>query len=155
MFLSRLMISRLPTVGGLVAVVAALLLAPGLASAQQLSYPPPSGNTKMWPWNVGYTGAAQLAPRPAAPTPPQVARRAPTYLPPRWDGTLLVTVRGTAPAPATATAAAPPTVNLRGPDGVVRSFPLEGGPEAIQRREVIVRPGESASIQVTGTARRR
>ena len=43
----------------------------------------------------------------------------------------------------------------RGPNGEVRSFPVAGGPEAIQRREVIVRPGDSATINVTGTARAR
>jgi hypothetical protein len=109
------------------------------------------GNTKMWPWNVGYTGPRQAAPAPAAPTPPVVAPRAPAYFPPHWDGSLLVAV--TQPAPARTTA--PLTVNLRGPDGVVRSFPVEGGPEAIQRREVIVRAGESATISVLGTARAR
>ena len=151
MFLSRLVMTRLPILGGLAVAVAAVLLAAGPAPAQQVSYPPATGNTKMWPWNVGYTGVVQPAPRPAAPTPPPVARRAPTYLPPHWDGSLLVTVTQPAPAPA----AAPLTVKLRGPEGVVRSFPVEGGPEAIQRREVIVRPGESASINVTGTARAR
>jgi hypothetical protein len=123
----------------------ALALVAGPAPAQQLSYPPPTGNMKMWPWNVGYTGVV----RPAAPTPPTLARRPPTYLPPRWDGTLLVTVT----QPAAARAAAPLAVNLRGPDGLVRSFPVEGGPEAIQRREVIVHPGESATVNVTGTVR--
>jgi hypothetical protein len=155
MFLSRLMISRLPILSGLAVAVAALLLAAGPASAQQPGYGPPPGASKLWPWNVQGASQVVAAPRPAAPVIPPAAYRTPVFLPPRWDGSLMVTVTGTAPAPATATAAAPPTVNLRGPDGVVRSFPLEGGPEAIQRREVIVRPGESASIQVTGTARRR
>jgi hypothetical protein len=155
MFLSRLVISRVSILGGLAVAVAALLLAAGTASAQQPGSGPPPGASKLWPWNV--RGAYQVVtiPRPVATVTPPVFYRTPVFLPPRWDGSLLVTVTGTAPAPATATAAAPPTVNLRGPDGVVRSFPLEGGPEAIQRREVIVRPGESASIQVTATARRR
>ena len=151
MFLSRLMISRLPILGGLAVAAAALLLAAGPASAQQPGSPSSGGNTKQWPWNVGYTGPRETAGRPATLTPPPVARRAPASLPPRWDGTFLVTV--TSPAPTRTTA--PLAVNLRGPDGVVRSFPVEGGPEAIQRREVIVRPGESATINVTGTAKAR
>ena len=150
MFLSRLVISRWPILGGL-AAAAALLLSAAPASAQQPGYPPPMGNTKMWPWNVGYTGPRAAAALPAAPTPPPVVRRGPVYLPPHWDGSLLVTV--TRPAPAQRPA--PLVVNLRGPNGVVRSFPVTGGPEAIQRQEVIVRPGESATVNVTGTARAR
>jgi hypothetical protein len=149
MFLSRLLISRLPVLGGLAVAVGALLLAAGPAPAQQLRSPPPNGNTKMWPYNVGYTGPVVPAPRPATLTPPPVARRAPASLPPHWDGTFLVVVSPPAPA----RTAAPLVVNLRGPDGEVRSFPLAGGPEAIQRREVIVRPGETATINVTGTAK--
>jgi hypothetical protein len=150
MRLSRMARFCLSVLGGLGAA-AALLLAAAPASAQQPGYPPPNGNTKMWPWNVGYTGPREAAPRAAALTPPPVTRRAPASLPPRWDGTLLVTV--TRPAPAQTTA--PLVVNLRGPDGVVRAFPLAGGPEAIQRQEVVVRPGESATINVTARARAR
>ena len=39
-------------------------------------------------------------------------------------------------------------VNLRGPDGQVRRFLVEGGREAIQYRQVVVRPGESVTIQL-------
>ena len=150
MFLFRLMVSRSPILGGLAVALAAMLLAAGPASAQQPGSPPANGNTKMWPYNVGSTVPRDTAARPAALTPLPVARRAPASLPPQWDGTLLVTVT---PAPARTTA--PLVVNLRGPDGLVRSFPVAGGPEAIQRREVIVRPGESATVNVTGTARTR
>ena len=149
MFLSRLVMSRWPLLGGLAVAAAAVLLAAGPAAAQQPGSPPPNGNTKMWPYNVGYSGPRETAARPATLTPPPVARRAPASLPPHWDGSLLVTVTPAAPARTTA----PLTVNLRGPEGVVHSFPVVGGPDAIQRRVVIVRPGESASINVTGTAR--
>ena len=151
MVLSRFGLSRLPLLGGLAVAVGTLLLAAAPVSAQQPGYPAPNGNTKMWPWNVGSTVPREPAARPAALTPPPVARRAPASLPPRWDGSLLVTV--TRPAPARTTA--PLVVKLRGPDGEVRSFPLAGGPETIQRREVVVRPGESATLNVTGTARAR
>jgi hypothetical protein len=39
-------------------------------------------------------------------------------------------------------------VNLRGPDGQVRRFPVEGGREAIQSPQVIVlRPGASVTVR--------
>jgi hypothetical protein len=154
MFLSHKVLCRLPVLGGL-AVGAALLLAAGPASAQQPGYgTPPPGASKLWPWNVGWAPPAQTATRPAAPATAPAVRRTPAGLPPHWDGSLLVTVTRRAPAQAVA-ATAPPapaglTVNLRGPDGVVRSFPVEGGRASIQpSQEVIVRPGTSATINVT------
>jgi hypothetical protein len=40
-------------------------------------------------------------------------------------------------------------VNLRGPDGQVRRFPIEGGQRAIQAPTVVVlRPGQSVTIQM-------
>jgi hypothetical protein len=40
-------------------------------------------------------------------------------------------------------------VNLRGPDGVVRRFPVEGGRAAIQAPPVVVlRPGESVTLHL-------
>jgi hypothetical protein len=50
----------------------------------------------------------------------------------------------TVPAPAAADAV---YVDLRGPDGQVRRFPLEGGRAAIQVQEVVLRPGSSVTIQ--------
>ena len=43
-------------------------------------------------------------------------------------------------------AAEPLTDGLRGPDGQVRRFAVEGGPDAIQVRSVIVRPGQSVTL---------
>jgi hypothetical protein len=40
-------------------------------------------------------------------------------------------------------------VDIRGPDGQVRRFPLEGGRAAIQVQEVVLRPGGSVTIQWT------
>jgi hypothetical protein len=39
-------------------------------------------------------------------------------------------------------------VALRGPDGQVRRFPLEGGPDVIQVRRLVLRPGQTLTIQV-------
>jgi hypothetical protein len=155
MFLSRMVLCRLPALGGLAVAAAALLLAAGPASAQPPGYgSPPSGASKMWPWNVGYPSPPAAAARPAAPVTPPASYRAPAGLPPHWDGTLLVTVTRAVPAQAVAATAAPRpaalTVSLRGPDGVVRSYPVEGGRASIQpSQEIIVRPGTSATINAT------
>ena len=42
---------------------------------------------------------------------------------------------------------APVYVDIRGPDGQLRRFPLEGGRAAIQYRQVILHPGERLTIQ--------
>jgi hypothetical protein len=41
----------------------------------------------------------------------------------------------------------PVYVTLRGPDGEVRRFLLEGGRAAIQYRQVVLRPGQSVTIR--------
>jgi hypothetical protein len=42
----------------------------------------------------------------------------------------------------------PVYVDLRGPDGQVRRFPVEGGREAIRyQQSVVLRPGNSLTIQ--------
>jgi hypothetical protein len=42
----------------------------------------------------------------------------------------------------------PVYVDLRGPDGQVRRFPVEGGREAIRYQQtVVLRPGSSLTIQ--------
>jgi hypothetical protein len=42
----------------------------------------------------------------------------------------------------------PVYVDIRGPDGQVRSYEVEGGREAIQYRQVVVRPGGSVTIRL-------
>jgi hypothetical protein len=42
----------------------------------------------------------------------------------------------------------PVYVDLRGPDGQVRSYLVEGGQEAIQYRQIAVRPGGSVTIRL-------
>jgi hypothetical protein len=44
-------------------------------------------------------------------------------------------------------AAQPVYVDIRQPDGTVRTIPLEGGRDAIQTQEVVVRAGQSVTIQ--------
>jgi hypothetical protein len=44
-------------------------------------------------------------------------------------------------------ATAPVYVDIRGPDGQVRRFPVEGGRAAIQYRQVILHPGEMLTIR--------
>jgi hypothetical protein len=41
----------------------------------------------------------------------------------------------------------PLAVDLRGPDGQIRRFPVEGGRAAIQTTQVVLRPGESVTIR--------
>jgi hypothetical protein len=42
-------------------------------------------------------------------------------------------------------------VDIRGPDGQVRSFALANGRDTIQARTIVVRPGEKLTIQLNGT----
>src|SRR5262249_57660651 len=44
----------------------------------------------------------------------------------------------------------PVYVNLRGPDGRVRRFLVEGGRAALEDRQVVLRPGQSVTIHVAG-----
>jgi hypothetical protein len=39
-------------------------------------------------------------------------------------------------------------VDLRSPDGRTRRFAVEGGPSAIQSRQLLLRPGESLTIRL-------
>jgi hypothetical protein len=41
------------------------------------------------------------------------------------------------------------SVNLRGPDGQLRRFAVEGGREALSSRIVVLRPGESVTVRLT------
>jgi hypothetical protein len=132
MFLSRMLRFPLPSLGGLTVAAAALLLAAGPAAAQ------PPWSSKLWPWNVQGASETAAVPRTSAPTGSQSgsAQRAPSF------NSVRVVVTRAARAPA------PEYVTLRGPDGVVRTFPLEGGREAIVVREVTLRPGEQLTLNV-------
>ena len=41
----------------------------------------------------------------------------------------------------------PVQVNLRGPDGQIRRFPVEGGRQAIEFEQIVLRPGQSVTIR--------
>ena len=49
---------------------------------------------------------------------------------------------------ATETSTTKTFVDLRGPDGQIRRFPVEGGPEVIEVRRLVLRPGDSVTIQI-------
>ena len=89
-------------------------------------------------------GGSMRAARPAV-TYPQPAA---AYVPVRWapqGGSVAVTVA--VPAQPAAHPSPGFAVNLRGPDGQVRRFAVEGGRDVIRVRSVILRPGESLTIQ--------
>jgi hypothetical protein len=60
----------------------------------------------------------------------------------RLQGSVAVVVATPAP-----TAPEPFSVDIRGPDGQVRRFPVEGGRAAIQYRQVILHPGDMLTIR--------
>jgi hypothetical protein len=59
-------------------------------------------------------------------------------------------VQVTITLPPTAQPLAPPAgaVAIKGPDGTVRHFPVEGGRQTLESRVIVVRPGERATIRV-------
>jgi hypothetical protein len=129
MFVSR-MIRFLPTFGVLAVAAAALLLAAGPAAAQ------PLGSSKLWPWNV--QGASQT-PAVARTTPPSAVRQ-PSSSQRATSINVVVSIPG---------ALSPEFVSLQGPDGKVRTFPVEGGRQAIVVREVTLVRGERVTINLT------
>ncbi|HKI36327.1 MAG TPA: hypothetical protein VKA46_31005 [Gemmataceae bacterium] len=42
-------------------------------------------------------------------------------------------------------------ITLRGPDGQLRRFAVEGGPDAVSSRVVVLRPGEAVTFRVATT----
>lgn len=143
MFLSRLSPSRLPMLSGLVIAAAAWLLAPENAAAQSPGSGPLPGSTKLWPWNV--QGANQ----------PVIAESV-RVQPAAVASSRASVSRRVAPAPlvvaiTTPAEPAPVYVDIRGPDGELRRFPLAGGRDVIQPRQVFVRAGESVTIQFVAT----
>ena len=91
-------------------------------------------------------------------SPPVLAGKqstAPTWPPPPSHRAPVTVVQGAAAPVTVSVAVTPPQaakevvyVNLRGPDGQVRRFPVEGGREAIQSPQVIVlRPGATVTVR--------
>jgi hypothetical protein len=75
---------------------------------------------------------------------------------PRPQPAPVVVVRPAAPVTISLTPAAPAPaesgaayISLRGPDGQVRRFAVEGGAAEVSARVIVLRPGESLTIQLT------
>ncbi|MCS6851691.1 MAG: hypothetical protein NZ700_11050 [Gemmataceae bacterium] len=98
----------------------------------------PPANAKQYQWILQRQRTAPPAAVAKAPSRPVLAPVAQPSQP------TTVTVAVAAPPQA-----APVVVDIRGPDGQVRSFKVAGGAEAIQPRHIIVRAGETVTIQVT------
>lgn len=64
----------------------------------------------------------------------------------------------TVPQQMTVAVTAPETpqfaVDIRGPQGETRTFPVAGGPQAIQVRRYVLQPGEQMTIRLPATERR-
>lgn len=68
----------------------------------------------------------------------------------RPDDTSPAPLQVTITLPPTAQPLAPPAgaVAIKGPDGTIRHFPVEGGRQTLESRVIVVRPGEHATIRV-------
>jgi hypothetical protein len=98
------------------------------------------------PVRAGGGPAYHAPPAPPVPLRPAVTLVPITHLVSR-PVSVVVTVE-----PAPRAAAAPHYVDLRGPDGRVRRFPVEGGPAAIQAPStVVLRPGNSVTLHFVAT----
>jgi hypothetical protein len=151
MFLSRMVRFPLPAIGGLAITATALLLAAEPAAAQQPSGPQILLGAKafqaaMIQQEFWQHQTQRKAEAPPAPTYRTAASR------PAAPAAFTVVVTLPAPVPALRSESPALAVDLRGPDGQLRRFAVEGGPEAIQPRTVVVRPGETATIQFQATA---
>jgi hypothetical protein len=62
---------------------------------------------------------------------------------PRWASVSATVTMKAAPQPF--------YVTLRGPDGTLRRYPVEGGPASIRYTQVVVQPGQSLTIHVAPT----
>jgi hypothetical protein len=85
-------------------------------------------------WSAAMRSHTTYSPSPVRPI--TVARAAPQPV--------VIAVLATTPVPG---AKQPFVVDLRGPDGSTRRFAVEGGRAAIQTQTVVLRPGESVTIQ--------
>jgi hypothetical protein len=151
MFFSHMLRFSLSAFGGLAIAATALLFAAEPAAAQPPSGPQvPVGAKAFQAAMIQQEFWQHQAQRRAE------ARPAPDYRTPasRPAAPAAFTVVVTLPAPVPALRSESPTlaVDLRGPDGQLRRFAVEGGREAIQPRTVVVRPGETATIQFQATA---
>jgi len=143
MFLSRIY-SRMPVLGGLM-VGAVFLTTAGRGLAQQ----PNNNVSKFDRANAGVAVAGYWAAPQVAVAPPAVAPHSVTYGSTVHEQPL--------PGPLVVTVTMPKQtqtlmVDVRGPDGELRTYPVEGGLAGIQTRQVIVRQGETASFRILAAA---
>ena len=144
MFLSRIF-SRMPILGGLV-VGAVFLTTAGRGLTQQ----PNNVVSKFDRANAGaavagYWAVPQVSVAPAAVAPHSVAYGSTVHEQP-LPGSLVVTVTTPRQTPTL-------LVDVRGPDGELRTYPVEGGLAGIQTRQVIVRQGGTASFRILAAAK--
>lgn len=129
--------SRFP----LTAVLAALstVLFGGIAAAQspRSNYIPP--DVKGFGAMQMRQQAIQQPSRTVQPSQPLIARSStatPSQVPPVWVSITFPNVPDTA------------FVAIRGPDGELRYFPVEGGKEGLRTRVIVVHPGERVHVQL-------
>lgn len=141
MFVSRFAISRIARIGSLLA----LLVAVPSAMAQHPS--PYSAHEQGYLAKVrgsaGFNSVTVNAEaNRASISVPHVVHRNASPLPVTRPSALEVVVERPA--------AQAEYIAIRGPDGTVRNFPIQGGTAAIQTQKVIVHAGESVRIDVGG-----
>lgn len=132
-------------------VIVTSLLAGSLAL---LSAPARAQNYRVAPDARGYQTTMQLMQQRAAASPsiPQTVTRAPVH---RAPSAMQVTVQApvrtevvrSAPA-----APAPYSIAIRGPDGDLRRYPVEGGPSSVVVRQYTVQPGQAITVYVNPPA---
>jgi hypothetical protein len=143
MTLSSKNFSRLlPLLGSTVAVFA-LLLGAGRAVAQP-RIPADARGYQIVQIQQEYAQRRAQQRAAAAVTP--VAPRGPTTGMPPPDLPLGLSIAVSTPADRPEDE--PVVVDIQGPDGKVRAFPLEGGRETVRVRQVVVRPGETVTLRV-------
>jgi len=145
--------SRLVT---FVALGAALLVL--LGSAGVVLAGPPTYATYYYGYNPGYYSTIGASAVPYPVLPPRAVAKSPSHL---WvvpvQTPAVIETRPAVPVPELATAnellvtvtrpeTKPVYVDIRGPNGEVRSFALAGGRESIQTRPIIVRAGEKLTL---------
>jgi hypothetical protein len=144
------------------AFVVAALLSVSSASAQPSGlghvaapgfrpvYSPGGSTFQVYPGDRGFHATMQIQRYyqtrervPSAVSTPAAAPRATTVQAAETTPNIAVTISEPAKRPI--------MVDIRGPDGQVRSFVLGNGRDTIQARTIVVRPGEKLTIQLNGT----
>lgn len=133
-------------------VIVTSLLAGSLAL---LSAPARAQNYRIAPDARGYQTTMQLMQQRAAASPsiPQTVTRTPVYRPAPSAMQVIVQApvrtEGARSAPAVP---APYSIAIRGPDGELRRYPVEGGPSSVVVRQYTVQPGQAITVYVNPPA---